>query len=217
MPLNPLSWGATNAAGTALGTPIGVWDLATPADIVDLGIGVPGYGGPGTFTTAAACVNNLVMNATISNDSQGRSLFRETQDTTFATSGALSGNDFITVIGNPPLPSAIWEGIAMETHQSLATSTHSPIVPASDPFIAAGLGTAGFDTLNTIAAALGGLPNLGGPGTAFATGYDWNNSGGPGTSFNPTGVSNHPNTGDGFSTFGFFMSPGQLVQRQLHK
>lgn len=216
-PLDPATWGATNAAGTALLTPIAVWDLAPPADILDLGIGVPGYGGPGTFTTPAARVNNLVRNAIISNDSQGRSLFRETQDSTFAsTSGALSGNAFITVIGNPVLPAAMWEGIAMETHQSLATSTHSPIALASDRFIDPANGGARFAALNTIAATLGGLPDLGGPGTAFATGYDWNNSAGPGTSFNPTGPNNPPNTSDGFFTLGFFMSPGELVARRRH-
>lgn len=212
---NPLTWGAVNAAGTVLLTPVAVWDLKPPEPVIDLGVGVPSGGGPGgVFNLSPAQVNQISVNTAVGSANQGFFLFRETQNSTFASSpGALSGNSFVTVIGNPPIvppgTSFLDEGIVSRIDESYRRA-----VAAITGSISGGPGSAGFDALNTIASVLGGLPVLtgGSPGQAFATAFGGiGNSGGSGTSYNPSGGTPVPDTSDLFFTLGTTTGVGTQV------
>jgi len=201
---NPTSWGAANASGTSLLTPIAVWDLK-PAEAVSDPGDVLGGGGPGLFNLDAVDVNQISVNLVVGAANQGFLLFKET--VTF-TPSTLSGNSFITVTGNlpivPPGSVVLAEGLISRVDGSLLVATTTNAVAIS--------GGAGLAALNTIASQLGGLPDLGGPGTAFATGFGGiGSTAGPGTDFDPSNGQKSPNTADGVFTFGLTASPGVQV------
>jgi len=198
---NPITWGATNASGTALLTPIAVWDLKPAEPVSDPG-DAPGGGGPGMFNLDAVDVNQISVNSAVGTATQGFLLFKETGTFTPST---LSGNSFISVTGNaPPPPVVLDEGLVSRADGSLliATATNTGAISPS----------AGLNALNTIANQLGGLPDLAGPGTAFATAFGTIGSGaGSGTDFNPSSGAQSPNTADSIFTFGVTASPGVQV------
>jgi hypothetical protein len=153
-------------------------------------------------------VNQISVNAAVGTANQGFFLFQESGTFTGPT---LSGNDFITVIGNPPLvpPGFIPqdEGIVSRIDESYRIGT-----AVNTGAIDGGAGTAGFDALNTIAAALGGLSDLdaGMAGIqAFATDFGaLGDATGDGRLFNPSSGTPAPNTGDVLFTLGTTTSPG---------
>ena len=201
---NPITWGATNAAGTSLLSPIAVWDLKPAENVADLGPLAAGGGGPGTFNLLANQVNQAAINNVVGAVNQGFFLFKET--TTFP-GATLVGNTFYTTTGNAPIvpPGNVLtdEGLISFINEALRGGT------LNDSFISGGTGTAGFDALNTIAGALGGLADLGGANTGFAIGYGGQgNAGGDPRSFNPSNGAGVPNTSDSFFTLGTSSSPG---------
>ena len=202
---NPLTWGAVDGSGTALQTPIAVWDLAVPQNISDTG---PfGTGGPGIFNLSANQVNQASINLAVGAANQGFFLFKETTNPAFASPpGALSGNGFATVTHNPPVvPPGFFstgEGLVTFVNEALLGNPNTT-------FISAG---AGFNALNTIADKLGGLPDLdaGQAGVqAFASGFVATPGTGAATAFSPsTSAAGSPNSADTFFTVGSTSSPG---------
>jgi hypothetical protein len=198
---DPTTWGATNATGTALLSPIAVWDLKPAESVFDPG-DVPGGGGQGFFNLGTAKVNQISLNTTVATADQGFFVLRES--TTYSGT-TLSGNSFISVTGNvpivPPGSTLIDEGFVSRSDGSrlVATTTNTAAVS----------GASGLAALNTIANNLGGI---GLPGSAFATGFGGiGNAAGPGTNFNPSSGAKAPNTADGIYTFGVTVSPGVQI------
>jgi len=163
---DPLTWGATSADGTTLLEPIAVWDLKAPEDVVDPGnnpgaantLADPLGGGPGIFNLvndADGEVNQISINALVPTASQGYFLF--TESTTFEGT-TLAGNGFIDVTGLTDaegrlVPERFFltdEGLVVRTDESSVMTPNTTYVSQTDR----------IDALNTIAADLGGLPDL---------------------------------------------------------
>lgn len=198
---DPTTWGATNAAGTALLTPVAVWDFKPAEPVVDN----PAVGGPGLFNLVPSQVNQQSINATVGTSNQGFYLLRES--TTFG-GATLSGNDFFNLLTNPipggtPIAD---EGIVGRVDESVIVGT-----AGNTSAVSGGLGTAGFDALNTIACALAGLSDID-AGLAGCQGFA-NGFGGLGIvagdsrGFNPSSGNPLPNTNDLLFTFGTSFSP----------
>lgn len=203
---NPVTWGAVNATGTVLATPIAVWDITLAEQVIDFGPDASPGGGPGVFNLALSQVNQVSVNATVGTSNQGFFLLGESQTFGGAT---LSGNSFLTVTGTglPPAGfSLVGEGIVSRIDESYRLGTATNTNP-----IGGGPGTAGFDALNTIAALLGGLSDLDATiagDQAFANAFGGlGNSGGDGRSFNPSNGNPNANTADVLFTLGTTSSP----------
>lgn len=200
---DPTTWGATNAAGTSLLTPIAVYDLKPAEPVFDTPVAVGG--GPGVFNLAASQVNQQAINTVVGTSNQGFYLVRES--TTFG-GATLSGNDFVTLLTNPipdgtPIAD---EGLVGRVDDSLIVGT-----AGNTSAVSGGIGAAGFDALNTIACLLGGLSDIDG-GLAgcqgFANGFGGlGNAGGDPLNYNPSNGSPVPNTNDSLFTFGTSFSP----------
>ena len=201
---NPITWGATNATGATLSTPIAVWDLKPSEFVVDN----PSGGGPGIFNLAPGQVNQASVNTTVGAANQGFFLLRETQNATFSgPPGALSGNGFVDLVTNPLPPGVnkIDEGLVSRVDESYFIATTTNTSPVSG-----GPGTPGFDALNTIACQLSGLSDLvpGGTCQGFANGFGGLGiGGGDPLNFNPSTGNPLPNTSDALFTFGTTSSP----------
>jgi hypothetical protein len=210
----PTTWGATNAAGTSLLTPIAVWDLKPREIMHDCPVGgspgdffcppgTPAGGGPGIFNKLASQMNQISINATVGDASQGFFMFKE--NGVFPT---LEDSDFVNLLTNP-LPGGVGieaEGIVTRTDESIKQGTAINTAGINTATVD---GTDGFNALNTIAKQLGGMADLvggcSGVGCAFATGFGGlGNSGGLATDFNPSSASsgNIPNTADVLDTLG---------------
>jgi hypothetical protein len=68
---SPITWGATNAAGTSLLTPVAVWDIKPQEAVTDLGPGKPSGGGPGIFNLTPGQTNQVSVNTTVGTSNQG--------------------------------------------------------------------------------------------------------------------------------------------------
>lgn len=190
---DPLTWGATSADGTTLLDPIAVWDLKPAEDVVDPGdnagadntLADPLGGGPGIFNLingSGGEVNQISINALVSTASQGYFLF--TESTTFE-GATLAGNDFITVTGLADaegrlVPERFFqtdEGLVVRTDESSVATPNTTFVSQSDR----------IDALNTIAAELGGLPDLDPltPATNEAFAIAFGANGGDARTYNP--------------------------------
>ncbi len=199
---DPSTYGATSADGKTLLMPIAVFDLKPQERVTDLGPGVPGGGGPGTFNLAGSQTNQIGVNTTVGTASQGFFLFHNSS--TFGGS-QVEGSNFLKVVGNNPIIPAgmqlVDTALVTGTTETLAVAT-----AGNTAGISGGPGTPGFDALNTISAQLGGLG-------AFASAFGGaGNPAGPASSFNPSNGAGFPNTSDGIFSFGFNGSGGVEVQ-----
>lgn len=165
---DPTTWGVTNAAGTTLLSPIAVWDLKPAEAIFDPGPDTSPGAGPGIFNLAEEQVNQISINTAGPVASQGFFLARES--TTY-TDPTLSGNSFWTTTGLPigfDIDDGEDEGLILRVDEQVNFNPST-----NTGFISGGVGTAGFDALNTIASALGGLPFFAtGFGAGLATSFD---------------------------------------------
>lgn len=141
---NPLSWGATNAAGTLLNTPVAVFELAAPTDVK------PGTGYT-AFNLGAGSVNTAGINVTAPTDTQGNFLFSPENTSLVNSDGSAitpnPGSNWLTVTN--PTGDPAKEGLISQINQHVIIGT------ALQGFMATG--SAGLDAMNTIAQVLGGL------------------------------------------------------------
>jgi len=159
---NPISWGATNATGTALNTPALVTTFGIkPQELITAGVA----GSTQDVPIFPPQVNQSTINAATSGNTQGHFLLQE-------TGGGLAGFGWETVTTGPfPGFTKLLEGLHVRSDQGTATAT-------SDNTAFVGNGSAGLAALNTIAAQLGGGLSNG----FFATGLNTGTAAG----FNPS-------------------------------
>jgi hypothetical protein len=192
---NPLTWGATNNLGNAALTPLAVYQIVPPQNII-LGPNADPASGP----VAAGNVNQISLNTTNATLAQGIFLLRETSD-------GVPGAGFMSV-NNPPLPPNTFitaEGLEAFVNERLAFAQSVDPANSNNPFRfidpAGSNAAAGLNAMNTIANLLAG--------TNFASAFGVGD--GSGSSFNPYGgPSNNtfPGSGDFGTTFGSTYYPG---------
>lgn len=175
---DPSTWGI----GT--GTLLAEFALATPDDVF------AGPVGAGIAPAAAGTVNRSILDTLTIGDTDFQFLFQEDSVLTTPTSGDNWMRDLVGSLG--PFD---FEGLFVEGEQDLdgfSTGTTVAGTPALD-------GT-DLGVLNLIA-GLSGLSNLGGAGTAFATGYGAS-SVSPSTDFfmDPAGLQSASGEGDLFAS-----------------
>jgi hypothetical protein len=189
---DPLTWGATNAAGTLLNTPIAVFSLGAPDNIA------PGSGYAG-FNLPASAVNEAGISTTTATDQQGNILFQPENggpltNTDGTSINPLPGIDWLTVT----TPSGIGEGLIIQSNQHILTGTGN-----QDFLTSAG----GFAAMNTIAQVLGGLPSFASsicnPATCTAA-----QLADPLTYVIASSVTGGVNSGDIRATLGTILAPG---------
>ena len=183
---DPLTWGATSADGSTLLEPLVVWDLKHEDGELDDDVRDPGVntgaantlldplgGGAGIFNLTATMVvgTNEVNQVTFNNlqgtgNNQGDFLF--TEDTTF-TGSMTVGSGFFDATGLVDGAGSLVPTGYVVTDEGVVVRTDETVVDnPTTTFVSTATGLA---ALNTIAADLGGLSDLGGAGTAFATAF----------------------------------------------
>lgn len=161
---NPNTWGLGGGI-----VPLSVWDLK-PREAVQPDTPNPALAAQHTY--AAAQVNQSSVDSQVgSTQSEGRFLFKEA-----SPPDAVEGDNFITVFPTNPVGNVQDEGIFAGTGQQVE-GVGSGV-----------LDNAGLGILNSLA-AWAGLLDLGGAGTAWATGL----GGAPVTDWNPLFTGGNPN------------------------
>lgn len=163
------------------GAPLAVFDLIAPMDIA------PGNALANGNAFSASQVNNISLNSLAPQQAQGRFLFRDVNDPYILVT------DPLLVPGVVAIQEGLWGTIEESLDQT------------PDPLSAGNLAI-----LNQIAAAAG-LGNLGGAGTAFATGL----GSGLNTDFGPTGLPNAGATGDFQFNLGSSFVPGLIGRPEI--
>lgn len=142
---DPLTWGATNAAGTLLNAPIAVFNLGTPDNVA------PGTGYSG-FNLLASSVNQSGVSTTSATDQQGNILFSP------ENAGPLTNTD-----GTPVtlVPGANWLTVTNPTNpgsgEGLIIQSNQQVISGDDNLDLIATGSAGFFALNTISEVLAGV------------------------------------------------------------
>ncbi|SFW11282.1 PEP-CTERM sorting domain-containing protein [Nitrosovibrio sp. Nv17] len=139
---DPLSWGATNGAGTLLNAPIAVFNLGTPDNVA------PGTG-YSAFNLLAGQVNTSGVSTTTATDQQGNILFLP------ENGGPLTNTDGTPVTLDPGAnwltvtsPTGSGEGLIIQSNQHVITGTANQ--GALDSIT-------GLAALNTISEVLAGV------------------------------------------------------------